>query len=204
MNPPNAQFCENCGKSLGALARFCGHCGQAVQVIQQRQAPAPQPAPPTQPVERIVSALPMGSQRSGILGINAVGIVLVLTDQRILVARQTSQIMSANAAQAKEDAKQSGKGFFGQWGAVIGSYGSQRYLQMSPNQILAETAENYFIANQQVRSVKVKESYDDEDARGDTTLTIDAVNGKLELHYTQAIKKEITQAMRQTLGGLVR
>ena len=208
----NVQYCENCGKPLNAQARFCGRCGQAVP--QQAPAPAapqpyvpapaPQPAAAPQPAEMIVAALPMGTQRSGFLGVRAESFVLVLTHLRILVAQQTSQIMKENARQAKEAAKQSGKGLFGQWGAVISSYSSQRYLQMHPQEILNETAGNYSIANNQIRAVRIKENYDPEDAINEVNLTLKTVNGKTEFIYTKASKREIKRALQQTLGNLVR
>ena len=130
--------------------------------------------------------------------------MLVLTNVRILFAKQTSELMKENARLAKEAAKQSGKGFFGQWGAVMGSSGSQRYLQMQPQEILGETSGNYFVMNNQVRSVRVKENYDPETARSEVKLTLDSTNGKVELIFTQAGQKEIKQALQQTLGNRVR
>ena len=218
MNQAIVRYCENCGQPLNAHARFCGRCGKAVS----QQVPAPAPARPRapapaphpaaapqlatapQPAEIIVAALPGGTRRSGFLGFRAEGFVLVQTNLRILVAQQTSQIMKENARQAKLAAKQSGKGFFGQWGAVIGSYSSQRYLQMLPQEILSETAGNYSIHNNQIRSVRIKEDYDSEEGTSEVTLTLDTVSGKTELTYTQTSKKEIKRVLQQTLGDLVR
>ena len=218
MNQAIVRYCENCGQPLNAQARFCGRCGKVVP--QQvpvpaparprppapvpRLRPAPQPAVAPQPAEIIVAVLPMGTQRSGFLGFRAEGFALVLTNFRILVAQQTSQIMKENARQAKLAAKQSGKGFFGQWGAVIGSYSSQRYLQMHPQEILNETAGNYSILNNQIRSVRIKEDYDPEEGTSEVKLTLNTGSGKTELTYTQTSKKEIKRALQQTLGDLVR
>ncbi len=132
------------------------------------------------------------------------GLILVLTNARILVAKQTSELRKENARVAKEFAKQSGEGFFGQWGAVMGSKSSQRYLQMSPQAILNETAGNYFILNQQIRSVRLKENHDPETAQSEVKLILESTNGKMELIYTQASKKELKQALQQTLENLVR
>lgn len=177
---------------------------QAQLVPQPANPPPLASAAPPQPTEVIVAALPAGNQRSGFLGVKAEGFVLVLTNVRILFAKQTSELMKENARLAKEAAKQSGKGFFGQWGAVMGSSGSQRYLQMQPQEILGETSGNYFVMNNQVRSVRVKENYDPETARSEVKLTLDSTNGKVELIFTQAGQKEIKQALQQTLGNRVR
>ena len=218
------QYCENCGKPLNAQARFCGRCGHPVRMmppaapVQQppspppvrqppppyQPAPTPQPAPAPQSGEWIVAALPVGTQRSGFLGYRAEGFVLVLTNMRILVAQQTAELMRQNARQAKQAAKEGGKGFFGQWGAVIGSYGSQRYMQMHPQEILNETPGNYFITNNQVRSVRLKENVDPEEGVSEVKMTLTSVGTKLELTYNQASKKQIRQILQQTLGNLVR
>ena len=221
MNQAIGQYCEGCGKPLAAQARFCGRCGRPVPPkvsasVQQQPQPSYAPTPPPQvvqqsppptaapPAEIVVMALPVGAQRSGFLGMKADGFILVLTNARILFAKQTSELMKENARVAKETAKQSGKGFFGQWSATMGSAGSQRYLQMHPQQILNETAGNYFILNQQIRSVRLKESYDPDTVKSEVKLILESVNGKIELIYTQASKKELKQALQQTLGNLVR
>ena len=230
MDQNTVQYCQHCGKALNAQARFCGNCGTQVpyrstepsQISQQPSAPLssqsntppppvqhrpasnPQPPAVQQSAEIVVGALPPGNQRSGFLGMRSEGFVLVLTNTRILVAKQTSELMKENARIAKEAAKQSGKGFFGQWGAVMGSSGSHRYLQMQPQAILNENVGNYFIANNQVRSVKIKENYDPETARSEVTLTLNTTPNKIELIYSQGNKKEIKQALQQTLGNLVR
>ncbi len=204
------QYCENCGNPLDAQARFCARCGQVVSpasdpITAKQDAPTPpQPAEPQQAAEKIVAALPAGTQRSGFLGLKFENFVLVLTNKHILVAKQTSQMMKENVRQAKQAAKQSGSGFFGQWGAVIGSNSSQRYLQMHPQEILNETAGNYSIANNQIRSVQIKENFDHEDANSEVKLTLKLVSGKIQLTYTRTSKNEIKQILQQTLGDLVR
>ena len=75
---------------------------------------------------------------------------------------------------------------------------------MQPQEILGETSGNYFVMNNQVRSVRVKENYDPETARSEVKLTLDSTNGKVELIFTQAGQKEIKQALQQTLGNRVR
>ena len=202
MNQATERYCENCGQRLNAETRFCGHCGQAVPQGSPAQPQAPAAAP--QPTEVIVAALPPGTQRSGFLGLKSETLVLVLTGKRILVAKQTTQLMQESARQAKEASKESGQNFFGQWGAVIGSYSSQRYLQMHPQEILNETAGNYSILNNQIRSVRIKEDYDPEEGTSEVKLTLNTGSGKTELTYTQTSKKEIKRALQQTLGKLAR
>jgi hypothetical protein len=151
-----------------------------------------------------MGVLPPGDLRSGLLGMHVESFVLVLTNNRILVAKQTSELMKENARMAKENARQSGKGFFGQWGAVMGSSGSQRYLQMQPQAILHETAGNYSIPNDQIRSVRIKENHDLETSQSEVKLTLNTTSTKIALIYRQANKKELKQALQQTLGDIVR
>jgi len=210
MQQATVRYCENCGQPLNPQARFCEHCGHPVP----GQTPAPTPTSDTksvpqqaaslQPAEAIVAALPMGTQRSGFLGMRSEGFVLVLTERRILVAKQTTQIMRENVQKAKQAAKESGQGFLGQWGAAITSNDSQRYLQMQPEEILNETAGNYSIANNQIRSVRIKEDYDAEEGTSEVKLTLKMVSGKAEFTYTQTSKKELKRTLQQTLGDLVR
>jgi len=229
MTQPITQYCKNCGKPLTDQTRFCGRCGKPVPQAQASPpAPAPspppaqpayQPPPPPQPVvptptpqpavapqsaEIIVGALPMGNQRSGFLGLHSEGFILVLTNLRILLVKQTSELLKENARLAKEAAKQSGKGFFGQWGAVIGSNSGQRYLQMQPQQILNETPGNSFILNNQIRSVRLKETYDPEEGPSEVRVTFETTKGKMQFTYAQGNKKAIKQTLQQTLGTLVR
>jgi len=229
MSQAIAQYCQSCGKPLNAQARFCGRCGTqipyqmsvqspipqqpaAAQLSQSKPpspvppqtAPSPQPPAVQHPSETIVSVLPPGDLRSGFLGMHTESFVLVLTNARILVAQQTSELIKENARLAKETAKQSGRGFFSQWGAVMGSSSSQRYLQMQPQAILNETAGNYFIANNQIRSVRIKENHDFETSQSEVKLTLDTTGNKIELIYRQASKKAIKQTLQQTLGNMVR
>jgi hypothetical protein len=225
---PVGAICPHCAQPLSPTARFCSRCGKLVaaqpadvaQTINSSRPFSPAPAvdaaqtlvlaPPVTaqsvgppPAERLVAVLPMGSQSSGFLGLRAEGFVLALTDQRILVAQQTSALLQENARVAKETAKTSGKGFFGQWGAVIGASGVQRYLQMQPQQILDETPGNYAIPNDQVHRARIQEGYSDEDVRSDVTLNIEAAGGKFTFRYTTVGKQELKQALQQTLGNRV-
>jgi hypothetical protein len=69
---------------------------------------------------------------------------------------------------------------------------------------LGETPGNYFIANNQIQSIKIKERFDSDDGRRDVRLVITASNGKTELHYTTVSKRELKKALQQTLGNRVR
>ena len=124
----------------------------------------------------------------------------MLTNLRILVAEQTQELMKENARQAKAAAKQSGKGFFGQWGAVVGSYGGQRYMTMQPQEILNETAGNYFIANNQIRSVRLKEKYEPEEGISEVEMTLIAGRRKHIVRYRIPGNRNRPKKPRATSG----
>jgi len=229
VNEAIAQYCENCGQPLDSKASFCPSCGHAVPQDSPAPAGASPPAPPappapatrpataprpsaaarpavtSQPSETVVAVLPPATRRSGFLGLKSQAYVLVLTDTRILFAQQTSKMVKENARQAREAAKQSGQGLLGQWGAVIDSNSSgQRYLQMHPQQILAETAENFAVTNNQVRSARIRTQEDDDRGTSEVVLTLKTVGGKAVYTYRQSSERDIKRVLRQTLGDMVR
>ena len=138
MHQPAPRFCSNCGSSLHAGASFCGNCG--AQVIstsvpapqpagQAAPAPAapqaaaqPQPVPqpaPAQPEEPILETIASLNLRKGLFGRQT--FLLFVTPRRLVLAAITSEQLKWAADQAKENARQQGKGFLKQWGAVITS-----------------------------------------------------------------------------------
>jgi len=84
---------------------------------------------------------------------------LVLTTQRMIVARLTGDMMKNATMMAGAQAKAEGKGALGQWAAGLkqsfGGY-AQRYLQMNPASILAETPGNFAIDSNSISEIKLK------------------------------------------------
>lgn len=107
-------------------------------------------------MERIVSAAAGLSMKAGL--IKRVNYSLVMTNHRVLFAQTTSQMLKDNVEQARAAAKDSGGGFFKQWGAQIaaGFNYADRYLEMSPAQVLAETPGNWALDIGAIEKVKYK------------------------------------------------
>lgn len=207
----STRHCPYCGNLLLESARFCEECGRYSDLTEESKEVAPEKTTQEElkmeekvSGERILGVLPSATQHSGFLGMKAEGFILVLTPKRILFAQQTKAMLKENAQQAKNSAKQEGKGFFGQMGAMIGSYSGQRYLQMGPDEIINETSGNYFIPNQQVRSIRLKEINDYESGTNTVKMSLKTDTSKLEFNFNNARKRQIKKLLQQTLGNIVR
>jgi hypothetical protein len=109
-----------------------------------------------------------------------------------------------NARRAKEQAKQQGKGFFGQWGAVLGSGSGDHYLGMHPQAILNEHSNNFFLMNNQVQSVRIKHQHDAQTEMTTYRIEFKAASGKTRLTYRQLDVGGAKQLLKQVLGNVVR
>ena len=207
----STRYCPYCGAILSETGNFCGKCGRFLDQADPSEADSHENNPdkkinPTKPdpVENIIAVLPPATQRSGFLGVKADGFILALTQTHILFAQQTPALLKEQAQKAKTAAKQEGKGFFGQMGAQIGSYSGQRYLAMQPEEIMRETSGNYKIPNQQVRSIRLRETTDDEGRSRSVRMTLRSDNSKLEFTFNNANKKQLKKLLQQTLQDTVR
>ena len=130
--------------------------------------PPPPPPPSYQPVVNVPVQAPV--QRS--YGENVIGVMLlrkpksmgrydtytgVVTTQRLIFAQMTSAMLTNAIQAARDQAKNEGRGFWGQWADQLrASFGyTQRYLSMDPNAALAETPGNFFVNNADIREVKL-------------------------------------------------
>jgi hypothetical protein len=139
--------------------------------------------------------------------------VLVVTDQRLLGARLTDELKKQVVAEAKAEAKASGKGLLRQWGAQIKASFSvgQRYLAMTPEQILAETAGNWALLPAQVKQIKVEKKSrggagDDGPDIDFLRITIETAAGKgtYETNDDKPGQKEVKEMLGRVFGSAVR
>lgn len=140
-----------------------------------------------------------------LMGLANDSFTLIVTEEQSIFAKLTSEIMKKVAEDARQQAKQEGKGFFGQWGSQIagGMNYTQRYLSMAPEEIMKENPANFSIANSSIDSVKVRyRDTGDEDSasRSEWTVTIQARSQKLKFNYGDDPKDELKRAY----GELVR
>ncbi len=175
-------YCPNCGKEIPSNANFCISCGAQMKPAAAAQPPqqeAPLPPPPPPPpdyvgAEQVGAVQPqptypsasgdmeqavgyMAAKKMKSMGLSYDSYTIVLTTRRMIFAQMTSQMLTQNANNAREQAKSEGKGFFSAWGAQIKANFSyaQRYLQMAPESILAENPGNFAIENNTISQIKV-------------------------------------------------
>ena len=115
-----------------------------------------------------------------------------------------SQMMKEIARLAKEQARQQGKGFLGQWGAMIGSGGGDHYLNMQPQAILNEHPNNFFLMNNQIQSVRIRRDHDQQTGQTRHRIEFKAASGKTRLVYQNLDEGRAKQLLQQVLGKAVR
>ena len=153
-------------------------------------AVAPTPVPPSAghpspaPAEQVLGTIPEARIKTGMFSKDMY--VLVITDRRLIGAKVGGDLLKRIIAEARTEAKEDGKGFFGQWAAQIGASTSlgRRYAAMAPEQVLAETPGNWAIHPGEVRSIRVERKQDrDEDGGIDRQylrLRVETATAKLQ------------------------
>lgn len=161
--------------------------------------------------ETVLGAIPNARIKTGML--KSENWVLVVTDQRLLGARVTDDLVKAVAEQARAQAKASGSGFFGQWGAQIksGFALGQRYCSMSPEAILAETPGNWALWPGQASAIKVEHKSrsaggDDDSSVDYLRITIETPGGKgsYDTNDDKPGQREVQALLARVFGPIVR
>jgi hypothetical protein len=159
--------------------------------------------------EIVLGVIPEARMKTGLL--KSETWVLVVTDQRLLGARVTDELMRYVVEQARAQAKAAGGGFLGQWGAQLkaGFALNQRYCAMAPAAILAETPGNWALYPGQVSAIKVEHK-----TRGDAgdndieflKITIETPGGKgsYETNDDKPGRREVQALLARTFGPAVR
>ena len=228
---PNAKFCTNCG---AAQIIAPAPPQPAVQPPQYYAPPASSPPPPppppmepsyqpqpqiqptayqppqTQPTtpassygsEPVVGALIFRKPKS--LG-RYDSYTAVMTNQRLIIARLTDQMIVEAANQARAQAKAEGKGFFGQWGDQLKStFGySRKYLTMTPEAILAETPGNFAIYNNTISQINIKTKFNQNQNTMDMLkVEIHSTAGKFEYEIQE--DSDYIKLLKQVYGDRVK
>lgn len=127
--------------------------------------------------------------------------VIVMTDRRLVFAQQTAEMLKQAAMQARDQAKESGKGFFGQWGAQIAATMShaERYRTMHPDQALAETPGNWQLDVAAITGVKVRMGQHSDENTNATPdkLIIKTSSGKHTFEMQTGTGSEARKAFRE-------
>ncbi len=143
-------------------------------------------------------------RRSGVMGLKMENFVIVMTGLRIIFAFQTNQMLQDNVMRARDEAKQQGKGFFGQWGAQLSANTGQHYLQMHPEQILAEHPNNFHIPANQLRRIRLHEHDDDEGGRTTYTIEFETPGGKYKYDVNYMNTRSVKKLLTEIYGNIVK
>ncbi|PKQ16489.1 MAG: hypothetical protein CVT67_04990 [Actinobacteria bacterium HGW-Actinobacteria-7] len=213
----DARFCAKCGEPRAVVS------AATAPVPPQPAVPAPPPVVPAPaayvapvpaavaaPVyaampqdgasEQVRAVIPNVTLKAGFMGVKTRQYTLVLTDNRILFAQITMAMMKQLVADARDGAKSEGKGFFGQWGAQLTAYSdfAGRYLEMSPEQVLSEAADNFAIERSTITKTSTKTRAASDDSGMSTEhLVIKTTQKK----YDMTLGSGISQA-RQALAAV--
>lgn len=143
------------------------------------------------PNETAIAVIPNVAIKSGFLGLGARQYTVLVTSHRVVFARITMQKMKQLVADARDDAKAAGKGFMGQWGAQLTAYTAfaQGYLQIPPDQVLAENEDNFAIDRADIRSIRLKAGHEIGDSGTDSAdlLIIKTSQKKYKITLTYGI-----------------
>lgn len=142
--------------------------------------------------EKVIGVIPKASLRRGLFKVENFN--LVVTDKRIIAAKFTNEIYKEEARKRAKEAKEEGHGRFKQFlsSAGTGFTFYKRYLDMSPEDILRETAGTFTIETSNVRDIRLREgrSFTDEDGfenKNPNTLLIVTPNSKLKFNFSSDI-----------------
>lgn len=178
----------------------------AVGTGLQYQAPAPATVQPAAGGEQIVGIIPGIRRKTGLFSSKIYS--LVITERRIVFAEMTSQMVNQAAKDAVAEAKEQGKGFFGRALDTMKSTQRiyQKYWQMKPEEILAETPGNYILELRDIASVKIRHGmYHEEQGQYDKDeLHIKTTRERIKLTFEYSNSGEAKKVLRGLLGKIVR
>ena len=92
------------------------------------------------------------------LGFSNKAYTLIVLEEETIFARVTSKILNKNVADARAQAGSEGKGFFGKLGAqLVSSLNfSERYKNMSIDEVKNETPGNFSVANNSISKITIR------------------------------------------------
>ncbi|MFB6088234.1 MAG: hypothetical protein ABEK36_00465 [Candidatus Aenigmatarchaeota archaeon] len=138
--------------------------------------------------------------QTGFLGRNIYN--LVLTDQRLIFAKYSTELMKQERERALEGAQD--KGFFGRWKASLtsGFNFHNRYHSMEPDEIIREDEENFVINSEEIKSVKLRGRRFDpgSDKREPNKMEIVWSGGKEKFKFEKQTVNQVKEILKPVLG----
>lgn len=198
------------------LIGFVGLLMFSAGVKPRRQPPAP-PAgeAPNKPVltpahkgaqgadgERIVGIVPGMRRKTG--WFSSTSYNLVVTDRRILFATLTKQMLNQAAKEAAAEGKAQGKGFFGRAAIMLASSRRvyEKYWQMAPEAILAETPGNFALNRPDVASIRIVPGayHGHQQQQSPDRMVVKTQQGKMKLVFDQQGAAEAKALLEGWMG----
>ena len=123
-----------------------------------------------------------------------------------IFAKFTSQMMKDAVNEARAKAKEEGKGFFGQWGAQLTSTTNyhKRYMEMNPDDILAQTEGNFALSYNDIVKLRVKKkvSHDQDSFEVKTEMLYETAQGKYKF-MIDSYSKDTVEALKRVYGAKI-
>ncbi|GEM_PF-759072 len=115
-------------------------------------------------MEKVVTVFPGGS--TGVFGTKSYDVVL--TDERLILAVTNKDQMKEAFDKSREESKEKGAGFFKKVASTIktGATMHQRFMDMTPADIMSENTENVTIPFSSIKSVRVNNASSGRGYRG--------------------------------------
>jgi len=186
-------FCSDCGAQVQPGDKFCSDCGAALRQV----------APLQQAGEVVVIAV------TGLKKPKSFGrwdtFNLLVTPQRLILAPLTGEAINKAVNEARDKAKGEGEGFWGQWGAQLGTsfrY-ADRFMGWTPEAVVADNPGSEVLHNDSVETVSLFR-----DRRGRGGEAVEQVYYRLEIRTRGGFYKfevdgldEQFQGFHQLFGG---
>jgi len=138
----------------------------------------------------------------GLLGMRQDSYNMIVTPTRLVFAYVSPDLMKAAAKHAREEAKQQGKGFLGQWGAQLAWLDvlHGKYQTMTVDAILRQYPGSFAIANHQIRRVRYNSNWDGEGGQGNDAFILRTSDGKYRFTLLAGNLGQVKKLLRKTLG----
>lgn len=224
------RYCYYCGAPAPDDALFCGRCGKSIAPADAASAPVAPPPPPLEPSapppppaaqptpstpppppaaapgDQILGIIPAVQQSKGFMGLSVKSYNLIVTSDRLVFAFVSPKMANEAVTAARQEAKNQGKGFMGQWAAQMGwmNVMCERYRTMSIAEILKTHPDSFVIPCAQIKRIRLRESHDDEDGRTSREMTVETVSGKFKFSLAGMSVRDTGRILGQALPGLIK
>jgi len=197
-------FCANCGISVSESDKFCKQCGAPrdtnTSVLQPPISPSINP-------HKVITMLPQ-AKKMKLLGLFDTYTVIFTLSQTI-VAKLSGEVVKDVVKKSQEKSKADGKGWLGRVGDQMKAFGNAhlRYLELTPDQILAETPGNFAFDHRSVSTVIVKQRFEagDEDGPGDPYVEVEFVTPMGKYKYRVPLElNDVLEMLNNFYAGKIK